>query len=192
MSSPASPHVSTPYASVVKLLQLCRLTSDDVLVDLGSGEGAIPSLAALVFGARKAVGVELDPALVAKSRETASALRLGADRVEFILGDMFSLDLGEFDVVTIFQSQDNIGRLLRKLFSELGDGARVVSYLLPLGTMSPLKLVRPARIEYPFYLYEAPLEYLDDEEAVGLLRKVAGFAEGAEREWALVSASIRG
>ena len=192
MSSPASPHVSTPYSSVVKLLQLCELVPDDVLVDLGSGEGAIPALAALVFGVRKAVGVELDPALVGRSRETATALRLGADRLEFVLGDMFSVDLGKFDVVTIFQSQEIIGRLLRKLFAELGDGARVVSYLLPLGTMSPLKLVRPARIEYPFYLYKAPLEYLGDDEAVRLLRKMAGFAEGAEREWALVAASIRG
>jgi hypothetical protein len=192
MSPPSTPHVSTPYPSVVKLLQLCELAPDDVLVDLGSGEGAIPALAALVFGVRKAVGVEVDPALVGRSRETATALRLGADRLEFVLGDMFSLDLGKFDVVTIFQSQEIIGRLLRKLFAELGDGARVVSYLLPLGTMSPLKLVRPARIEYPFYLYKAPLEYLGDDEAVRLLREMAGFAEGAEREWALVSSSIRG
>jgi hypothetical protein len=129
---------------------------------------------------------------VGKSRQTADALRLDRDRVEFLWGDIFSLDLGRFDVVTIFQSQETIGRLLRKLFVELGDGARVVSYLLPLGTMSPLKLVRPARIEYPFYLYRAPLEYLGEEEAVRLLREMAGFAEGSEREWALVSASIRG
>jgi SAM-dependent methyltransferase len=192
MSSTSAPHVSTPYSSVVKLLRLCELAPQDVLVDLGSGEGAVPALAAFVFGAKRAVGIELDSTMVGRSQEMASALRLGRDRVEFLRGDIFSLDLGEFDVVTIFQSQETIARLLRKLFAELRRGTRVVSYLLPLGSMSPLKLVRPARVEYPFYLYTAPLEYLGEEEAVRMLREIAGFAEGSEREWALVSASVRG
>ena len=186
-----SPHVPAPLPSVVKLLLMCELSSDDVLVDLGSGEGTIPALASFVFGVRKAVGVELDLARVGRSRQTAGALRLASDRLEFLGGDIFSLDLGQFDVVTIFQSQEMIARLLRKLFAELHQGARVASYLLPLGTMSPLKLVRPARIEYPFYLYRPPLEYLTEGEAVRMLREIAGFAEGSEKEWALVSASIR-
>ena len=176
---------------MVRLLRLCELSSQDVLVDLGSGEGTIPALAAFVFGSKKAVGIELDSARVGRSRQMADALRLGRDRLEFLWGDLFSLDLGQFDVVTIFQSQDIISGLLRKLFVELRQGARVVSYLLPLGTMSPLKLVRPERVVYPFYLYRAPLEYLGEEEAVKMLREMAGFAEGAEKEWALVSASIR-
>jgi len=192
MSSTATPHVSTPYSSVIKLLRLCELSPGDVLVDLGSGEGAVPALAAFVFGAKRAVGIELDSALVGRSQEMASALRLDRDRLEFLSGDIFSIDLGEFDVITIFQSQEIISRLLLKFLAELRHGTRVVSYLLPLGSMSPLKLVRPARVEYPFYLYTAPLEYLGEEEAVQMLREIAGFAEGSEREWALVSASIRG
>ena len=146
-SSTVAVYVPTPYPSAVKLLQLCELSHDDVLVDLGSGEGAIPALAAFVFGLKKAVGVELDSARIERSRRTATALRLGPDRVEFLWGDGLSLYLGQFDVVTIFQSQETISRLLSKLFEELRPGARVVSYLLPLGTMSPLKFVRPARID---------------------------------------------
>lgn len=182
-------YVPTPYPSAVKLLNLCELSKEDIIVDLGSGEGAIPALAAFVFGSKKAVGVELDSARIWRSRQTANALRLGLDRVEFLRGDALSLDLGQFDVVTIFQSQETIERLLGKLFVELRRGARVVSYLLPLGTMSPLKFVRPARIEYPFYLYKAPLEYLSQDEAVEMLDEIAQFAERSEREWALVSST---
>jgi hypothetical protein len=47
--------------------------------------------------------------------------------------------------------------------------------------MSPLKLVRPERVEHPFYLYRAPQEYLGEEEAVQVLREMAGFAEGPRR-----------
>lgn len=189
MASPS--HVPTPYASVVKLLQFAGAGPEDVLVDLGSGDGTVANLAAMVFGVRKALGVELDQVEVDKAREVSRALALGEDRVEFVCGDMFDLPLEGYDVVTVFQSQEAIERLVPKLARELSPGTRVVSYLLPLGTMSPLRLVRPSRVSHPFYLYEAPLESLDAEESSGLLGEISAFAEGSEREWAAVAASPR-
>lgn len=183
-------HVPTPYTSVLKLLELSRAGPEDVLIDLGSGDGTITNLAALVFGVKKAWGIELDPQEVDKAKEIARALALGEDKVEFICGDMFELDLEGFDVITVFQSQEAIEKLLRKLELELVRGTRVVSYLLPLGTMSPLRLAKPSKVAYPFYLYEAPLEFLDAEGSAGLLDEISKNAEGSEKEWALVSASI--
>jgi len=183
-----SARVPTPYQSAVRLLQLAEAGPEDVLVDLGSGDGTIPNLAALVFGVKKAWGVEMDREGVKRSQEIARALGLTRDKVEFVCGDMFSLGLEGFSVVTIFQSEDAVEKLLGKLMTELVPGARVVSYLLPLGTMSPLRMVRPSKVAHPFYLYRAPVEYLDQADSVRLLEEISGHAEGAEREWAEVSA----
>jgi hypothetical protein len=183
-------HVPTPYASVVRLLQVAGAGPDDVLVDLGSGDGTIANLAALVFGVKKAWGVELDPEKVERSREVSRAMALGEDRVEFICGDMLELDLRGFDVVTVFQSQEAIEMLLGRLTTDLVAGARVVSYLLPLGTMSPLRMVRPSKVSHPFYLYQAPLECMGARESAELLGEISKFAEGSEKEWTLVSAAL--
>lgn len=182
-------HIPTPYASVIEMLTLAKAGPKDVLVDLGSGDGTITNLAALIFKVRKAYGIELHKPEVDKAREMAKELFLG-DRVEFICGDMFELDLERFDVITIFQSQEAIERLLTKLMSEPVSGTRIVSYLLPLGGLSPLRLVRPSKVSHPFYLYEAPLEYLDAEASATLLGEISKFAEGSEKEWARVSSSI--
>src|SRR5437867_13057490 len=73
------------------MLKLARVTKDDVVYDLGSGDGRIPILAAQKYGAR-AVGIELDPRLIALSREVAHEGQV-SDRVTFIEGDLFTVDI---------------------------------------------------------------------------------------------------
>jgi SAM-dependent methyltransferase len=125
----------TPMPAVRALLELADVGPQDVVYDLGSGDGRIPITAAREFGAR-GVGIEVDPALV--TRAQASAREAGVeDRVEFRLGDMYAADVRPATVVTLFlHPQPNL-KLRPKLRSELQPGARVVSYVWDMRDWTP-------------------------------------------------------
>lgn len=129
--------VPTPQPVADEMLTLAGVTADDVVYDLGSGDGRIAILAAQKYGAR-AVGVELDPRLVGISRQVA---RDGAvdDRVRFIEGDLFDCDLSDATVVTLYLSPSVNRRLEAKLKRELKPGARIVSRQFEIGTWTPEK-----------------------------------------------------
>jgi cyclopropane fatty-acyl-phospholipid synthase-like methyltransferase len=122
------------------MLRLARVTRDDVVYDLGSGDGRIPILAAQKYGAR-GVGIDLDPRLIALSREVAREGEV-ADRVTFIEGDLFTVDISKATVVTLYLSGAMNRRLESKLRRELRAGARIVSHKFPIGTWSPDEMVR--------------------------------------------------
>jgi hypothetical protein len=119
--------------------------------------------------------VENNPQLVERCRKKVRQIGL-TDRVEFVCRDMFSLDLGDFDAITIFQSQDAVAHLTQKLHAEVRDCTRIISYLGPLGSLSPLRLLKPGKMLYPFYLYTAPLKQLDEFDSAALIRKLQKFA----------------
>ena len=116
---------ATRHAIADAMLTLARVGADDVVYDLGSGDGRIVILAAQKYGAR-GVGVEIDPALVALSREIAREGGV-ANRVRFIEGDMFTANLSEADVVMLYLSTTINADLAPKLAKELKPGARIVS-----------------------------------------------------------------
>src|SRR5690606_20779563 len=91
------PFVPTPPEVVRGMLELAEVGPDDVVYDLGSGDGRIVIMAAKTFGAR-GVGIERDPALVERARARARAAGV-ADRVRFVQGDMFEADLRSAAVV---------------------------------------------------------------------------------------------
>jgi SAM-dependent methyltransferase len=125
----------TPPLVVRQMLELAGVGPQDVVFDLGSGDGRIPIAAAKEFGAR-GVGIEIDPALVARAEGNASAAGV-PDRVEFRAGDMYSADLRGATVVTLFlHPQPNL-KLRPKLQRDLPPGARVVSYMWDMGDWSP-------------------------------------------------------
>lgn len=128
-------YVPTPEAVVDAMLTLARVTSADVVYDLGSGDGRIPIEAARKYGAR-GVGVELDPALVQRARDNAQAAGV-ADKVTFVQADLFRTDLSEATVVTLFLSPSVNLRLRSKLQRELKPGARVVSNRFPIADWVP-------------------------------------------------------
>jgi hypothetical protein len=108
------PYQPTPARHVVELIAALKLSSDDVLVDLGSGLGHVPLLVSILTGSR-AVGVEFEPAYVACARECARRLRLS--RVGFIAGDARGTDLSKGTVFYLFSPfrgsvlNDMLGRL---------------------------------------------------------------------------------
>jgi hypothetical protein len=132
--------VPTRESVADEMLQLAGITSNDVLYDLGSGDGRIVMLAAQKYGAR-GVGIEIDPKLVAIAREVAKEGEV-EDRVSFISGDLFEADISAATLVTIYLSPTVNVRLEPKLRRELRPGTRVVSHQFPIGTWTPEKTVR--------------------------------------------------
>lgn len=121
-----APYVPSPKHVVWRLLDLAGVDEDDVVYDLGSGDGRIVLAAAKKYGAR-GVGVEIDSGLVEKSRVKARNLGV-ADRVAFRHGDLFETDLSDATVVTLYLWPDMNNRLRPKLQRELDPGDRVVSH----------------------------------------------------------------
>ncbi len=124
------PYVPTPQLVVERMLELAKVGPKDLVYDLGSGDGRLVIEAARRHGAR-GVGVERDADLVERSR--AGAIKAGvADRVRFLRGDIFEVDLRQTTVVTLYLLPEMMLRLSPKFRAELPAGARIVSHDFPL------------------------------------------------------------
>ncbi len=129
------PYVQTPPRVVRRMLQMAEIKSSDVLWDLGSGDGRIVIAAATEFGAR-AVGYEIDPALIRESR--ARAQRAGvASRTKFLEKDLFSLAFAEPSVVTLYLLPEFNMKLRPMLLAQMRPGTRVVSHEWDMGDWQP-------------------------------------------------------
>jgi SAM-dependent methyltransferase len=125
--------VATDLEIVNAMLTLANVTRDDVVYDLGCGDGRIAIAAAKEFGAR-GVGVDLDPQRIREAQ--ANALRAGvADRVTFRVQDIFDTDIQSATVVTLFLSPEVNARLRPK--SQLKRGTRIVSHRFGIGDWVP-------------------------------------------------------
>ncbi|MGW8269946.1 MAG: SAM-dependent methyltransferase [Burkholderiales bacterium] len=120
------PFVSTPHEVVEAMLVLAKVGPNDVVYDLGCGDGRFVIAAAHEFGAR-GVGIDIDPARIAEARAAAQSEGV-ADRVRFLQQDLFTVDLSPATVVTLFLLPELNDRLAPKLKRELRPGARVVSH----------------------------------------------------------------
>jgi len=115
--------VPTPDVLVEKMLDMAKLTADDVVMDLGSGEGKIV-IAAAKRGSR-AIGVEYNPDLVELSKRNAAKAGVTA-RATFVHGDVFETDLKPATVLTLFLLP-SLNVKLRPTILDLKPGTRVVS-----------------------------------------------------------------
>ncbi len=120
------PFVTTPLEVVDRMLRLAQTGPRDFVIDLGSGDGRIVVAAARDFGAR-ALGVELDAALVELARERAREAGV-AHRAAFEHGDALRADLSRATVLTTYLLPGLMERLRPKLLTELAPGARIVSH----------------------------------------------------------------
>ena len=110
-------YASTPPAVVEAMLELAGVNSDDVVYDLGCGDGRIVVAAAKERGAR-GVGIDIDPERITEA--TALAQREGVtDRVTFVLGDLFQADFREATVVMLYLQPEPNLRLRPRLLAEL-------------------------------------------------------------------------
>jgi SAM-dependent methyltransferase len=126
---------ATPEDVVEAMLKMAGVTKEDVVYDLGCGDGRFVITAAKKFGAR-GVGVDIDPARIKESNE--NALKSGvAERVRFIEGDLFKTDISEATVVTLYLLNELNMQLRPKLFQELKPGTRIVSHTFDMGDWEP-------------------------------------------------------
>ena len=127
-------YVPTRHNIADAMLQMAQVTSNDVVYDLGSGDGRIPIIAAQKYGAR-GIGVDIDPALVERARQNARDAGV-TDRVTFMVGDLFAADLSAATVVTLYLSR-SINAALEPRLRRLAPGVRIVSHQFPIGRWTP-------------------------------------------------------
>jgi SAM-dependent methyltransferase len=129
------PYEPSPHNVVDRMLELASVNHDDLLYDLGCGDGRIVIAAALQRGAR-GVGIDIDPDRIAEATESAGKAGV-ADRVKFIVGDLYTSDFSDATVVTLFL-WPHVNRKLRPiLWRQLRPGTRVVSHIWDMGAEWP-------------------------------------------------------
>lgn len=129
--------VPTPQEVVDEMLKMAQVGPTDVLYDLGSGDGRIPITAAMRYGIR-AVGIDIDPQRIREATEAARVAGV-ADKVRFLNQDLFTTDIKEATVVTLYLLPSLNLRLIPKLNSELRAGTRIVSHAFDMGEIRPLQ-----------------------------------------------------
>lgn len=129
------PYVPTPQPVVDKMLELARVGKNDMLFDLGCGDGRIVVTAAKARGAR-GTGIDLDPARIAEATENAKRAGV-ADRAKFRVGDLFKTDFSSATVVTLYLLPTINAKLRPQLWKQLRVGTRVVSHAFDMGSEWP-------------------------------------------------------
>ncbi len=148
-----APFVPTPWEAVDRMLEIAAVTEDDIVYDLGSGDGRILVRAAKNFGAR-AVGFEINRELV---RETKSAIRAAGveSLAEIYEKNIFDADLSPATVITVYVLGSSYMQLKPKFELELRPGTRLVSYCsgIPGWKAARTETISTSGKEQKIYLY---------------------------------------
>ena len=129
------PFITTPLEVVERMLEMAGTRPGDLVIDLGSGDGRIVIAAAQKFGAR-GLGIELDAALVKKSRENAKVASV-SERVTFVQGDVLAADISVATVVTAYLLPALMVKLQPRFMDELAPGTRIVSHAFTMAGWAP-------------------------------------------------------
>jgi SAM-dependent methyltransferase len=127
-------YVPTPQPVVDRMLAMARVTKDDFVIDLGSGDGRIVITAAQKFGAH-GMGVDLDPARIKEANANKQKAGVG-DKVEFRQANLFETDLGKATVLTMYLLP-RLNIQLRPLLLDLKPGTRLASHAFHMGEWKP-------------------------------------------------------
>jgi ribosomal protein L11 methylase PrmA len=135
LRSPDVIFVPTPQEVVDAMLKLAKVGANDVVYDLGSGDGRIPITAAKTYGAR-GIGIDIDPQRIKEATENLKAAGVG-DKVRFLNQDLFTTNISEATVVTLYLLPSLNLKLMPKLNAELKPGTRIVSHAFDMGDAKP-------------------------------------------------------
>jgi SAM-dependent methyltransferase len=132
-----APYVPTPQDVVERMLELAQVGKDDVVYDLGSGDGRLVITAAKKYGA-KGVGVDIDPERISEAK--ANAEKAGVQSlVEFRQQDALTVDVSPATVVTLYLLSSSNMKLRPILTKQLRPGSRIVSHQFSMGDWQPAK-----------------------------------------------------
>ena len=148
-----APYVRTMPVVVNAMLELAEVTAEDVLYDLGCGDGRIVLAAAQQYGAR-GVGIDIDPNCIRTARDRAKSLDLG-HLVTFTQQDLMAADISAASVVTLYLLPTTNLKLQQKLRSQLSPGTRILSHSFDMGGWPPdaTSSAADAINTYPIYLW---------------------------------------
>lgn len=190
----------TPDALVTRMLRAAKTTRDDIVYDLGAGDGRIPIAAAKEFGA-KAVGIEYDRELAALARRNAKRAGV-ADRVTILQGDIFKEDFSGATVITLYLLPD-LNQQLRPQLLALAPGTRIVSHLWDMGEWEADEAFRaegseaflwivPARVEGRWTLRDEGGQFEGELDLVQRFQRLGGTLTIRGRAQPLLGAYVQG
>jgi ribosomal protein L11 methylase PrmA len=154
LRSPDVIFVPTPQEVVDAMLKMAKVGPNDVIYDLGSGDGRIPITAARTYKAR-GVGIDIDPQRIREATENLKSAGVG-DRVRFLNQDLFTTDISDATVVTLYLLPSLNLKVLPKLNKELKPGTRVVSHAFDMGD---IKAEQTANVNgRTIYMWTVPIQ----------------------------------
>ncbi|AAK40871.1 class I SAM-dependent methyltransferase [Saccharolobus solfataricus] len=151
---PHVPYVPTPEKVVRRMLEIAKASQDDIVYDLGCGDGRIIITAVKDFNVKKAIGVEINDERI---REALANIEKNGvtGRASIVKGNFFEVDISEATVVTMFLLT-NVNEMLKpKLEKELKPGTRVVSHEFEIRGWNPKEVVKveDGNMNHTVYLY---------------------------------------
>ncbi|MDX5421274.1 MAG: class I SAM-dependent methyltransferase, partial [Hymenobacteraceae bacterium] len=138
--TPDVPYVPTRQTVVDAMLELAEVKNNDVVYDLGCGDGRIVITAAKEYGAR-GVGVDINPERIKEAKQNAEEAEV-TDKVRFVEGDLFEMDFSRASVVTLYLLPAVNLKLRPILLKQLKPGTRIVSHDFDMGDWKPEEVVQ--------------------------------------------------
>ena len=181
-----TPYIPSTRGNVDEMLRLAGVTPQDVVFDLGSGDGRIVIAAARDYGAR-GVGIELDAALVRESTENARRAGVG-ERAEFRHSDIFAANLGAASVVTMYLLTSLVNKLEPKLLAELRPGTRIVAHDYGFAEWKP---DRTLQISKNYMLYVVPAKIAGAWRVEAPMVKGRDFVLDVQQRYQAVRGGVR-
>ena len=134
------PYVPTPQSVVDKMLDLAKVQKNDVVYDLGCGDGRIVITAAKRYGVT-GVGIDIDPERIQESKQNAEREGV-ADQVQFFQKNLFDTDISDASVLMLYLLPQINLKLRPKIFRELKPGTRIASHAFTMGDWNPDQTVQ--------------------------------------------------
>lgn len=158
-----APFVPTPFNVIRRMLELAEVGPEDVIYDLGCGDGRILITAVQEFGVKKAVGFELTPQMVEATSHKIREMGLD-DKIKIVNENFFESDLSGATVITLYLTTSGNAKLKPKLIEELPDGARIVSHDFPIMDWVTIREDGKAYQlgTHKIFLYKLPHAYAED------------------------------
>ncbi len=138
-----------PARVVRKLLRFAGINNSDIFYELGCGYGSMVAIAAREFNARKSVGIEIRKKIAIEARKKISFI----ENAEIRIGDIRNEPISDSTVLFFwFTDQRIVEHMTKRFMTELKLGARIITIF------SPLNLLLPSRIDFPFFLFQTPFK----------------------------------